>query len=33
MKKEYLAEIKKLLKNCNDIELLDFIMQLLKKSR
>lgn len=31
MKDEYINEIIKLLKNCKDLSLLDFIFQLLKK--
>ena len=31
MKEEYIQEITELLKHCNDISLLDFIFQLLKK--
>ena len=31
MKDEYIQAITELLKNCNDISLLDFIFQLLKK--
>ena len=32
MQKEYIENIMKILNECNDIELLDFILQLLQKS-
>lgn len=32
MKEEYITAIKKLLQECNDLELLDLILQLLGKS-
>lgn len=32
MKKEYIETIIQLVQNCNDIELLDFVLQLLQKS-
>lgn len=33
MKKEYISTINKLLENCDDIEMLEIILQLLQKSR
>lgn len=33
MKKEYISTITKLLENCDDIEMLEIILQLLQKSR